>query len=219
MSCTEPIAFSAMLNYAGVFILLLCASTFLYTETEEDCNPLPREVLKNILGSAYNSRYMSITQPKAPKKDSEDMKRSQKDSIPFYVKENFSMELDHRPAWEVNHMDTIDNEEARVKRKAENGAVRQWDCVAKISWSDLGPGYFPRYLRSVDCYSKTCWYAQYSCKPRSFTVKILKRQNKCVSAELKYVDKNNKMNRLHNDLNELWVWEERAVNFCCYCSA
>lgn len=193
-----------------------------WCEKNEACDPVPPEVLKNILGSAYNSRYMSIRQPKAAEVHSEEdseMKRSH-ESLSFYVNENFSVELDRgKPAWEVNHTDIEHSKHVRLKRKADNSPYRQWNCLSKIAWTDLGPGYFPRYLRSVECSGKPCWYGRYLCKPRSFTVKILKRQDKCVSAQPMYVDRYNKMERLHNDLKELWVWEERAINFCCYCSA
>lgn len=93
--------------------------------------------------------------------------------------------------------------------------VRQWECQSKIRWQDLGPDYYPRYLRSVECTSQTCWYDMMQCRPRSFTVKLLRRKrDRCVE------DNGFKVGNmgLPHDLRELWVWEERAVNFCCDCA-
>lgn len=169
-------------------------------------------------------------------------KRGTQDSKSFYVDDTYVMELSDKPAWEVTHLSkeerahnqkvlfekseqTIDNV-TRVQRSHERRrsgessqqpaqARRPWECEAKIKWLDLGYDYYPRYLRTVECTRHSCFYGHFTCKPRSFTVKILRRRRgECVPT------KNNVGNDgLHGDLKELWVWEERAVNFCCDCSA
>lgn len=49
----------------------------------------------------------------------------------------------------------------------------------------MGPDYFPRYMRSVECLVGKCWFNIYTCKPRGFTVKILKRRkDRCVVADI-----------------------------------
>jgi len=163
---------------------------------------------------------------------------------PFYVDDTFALEISDKPAWEVKHVIdeyntnihnnddddkvTKDMESVRTKRNTRRGNnnnnnnnnilyERPWECEAKIKWIDLGPDYFPRFLRTVECTRKKCWYNHYECQTRSFTVKLLRRRNgECV--------KTNEIHPVSNDelpgeLKELWVWEERAVNFCCDCAA
>lgn len=140
---------------------------------------------------------------------------------PFYVEDDYAREIADEPAWSVNHVAAVPPvQQSRKRRSAAGrhgkGASRQWECESRITWIDLGPDYFPRYLRSVECTSKTCWYGHYKCKPRSFTVKILRRKTgRCTVAKA-----GNKIGvvGLPSDLRELWVWEERAVNFCCDCA-
>lgn len=212
---------------------------------ESDCSNLPKSVLTEVLGSAFNSRYMSIEEPKYITKDINDelqdsgSKRESEDYRPFYVDDTYSSEISHKPAWEVKHVtvqedrvkrsleiDKNDQElnierdkralTRRVMSKFKNGE-RPWECEAKIKWIDLGIDYFPRFLRTVECTKHDCWYGHYTCKPRSFTVKILRRRaGECVPAN---GIRNIGTAGLPVGLKELWVWEERAVNFCCDCSA
>ncbi|XP_037028778.1 protein trunk-like [Bradysia coprophila] len=214
--------------------------------TQSNCANLPPTVLSDVLGAAFNSRYMSIEPPKYPEEDMENLhpnsyqtKRNSELLQPFYVDDTFALEISDKPAWEVKH--TVEEHDQgsvsistrqihhplmnmnvdRSKRDLRRGNRmrndRPWECEAKIKWIDLGADYFPRFLRSVECTKKKCWYNHYVCKPRSFTVKLLRRRNgECVQT--------NQLNRVTNnelpgDFKELWVWEERAVNFCCDCAA
>lgn len=211
------------------------------------CGNLPSTVLTDVLGAAFNSRYMSIVKPRYLEDDvdnnqhhSYSTKRNSELIQPFYVDDTFALEISDKPAWEVKHaIDghgrsersigskrddntmknvTLNRSRRDVRRVGTNMPIeRPWECEAKIKWIDLGPDYFPRFLRSVECTTKKCWYNHYACKPRSFTVKLLRRRNgECVQTnELYRVTNDN----LPDDLKELWVWEERAVNFCCDCVA
>lgn len=208
---------------------------------KSNCGNLPSTVLTDVLGAAFNSRYMSIEPPRYLEEDMDNMhqnsysvKRNSELVQPFYVDDTFALEISDKPAWEVKHasedpsgsqvfrnlVSSIQSD--RSKRDVRRGNKnmrndRPWECEAKIKWIDLGPDYFPRFLRSVECTKKKCWYNHYVCQPRSFTVKLLRRRNgECVQ--------NSHLNRITNDelpgeFNELWVWEERAVNFCCDCVA
>lgn len=184
-------------------------------------------------------RYMSIEQPKLEDEvESKNVggKRGTDEFKPFYVDDTYAMELSDKPAWEVTHLtdlekansQTISEEnsnQTRVQRSnsrrrtdeasQQQQGKRPWECEAKIKWLDLGYDYYPRYLRTVECTRHACFYGHFTCKPRSFTVKILRRRRgECVQT------KNNiGIDGLHGDLKELWIWEERAVNFCCDCSA
>lgn len=174
-------------------------------------------------------------------------KRGVQDSKSFYVDDTYVMELSDKPAWEVTHLTEdertsnqklsdlnlelkIDNVTrdrrsshiSRGDRRRHDGIKQQppqilsrpWECEAKIRWLDLGYDYYPRYLRTVECTRQSCFYGHFTCKPRSFTVKILRRKRgECVPTKNSIG-----IDGLHGDLKELWIWEERAVNFCCDCS-
>jgi hypothetical protein len=165
-------------------------------------------------------------------------KRDAADFKPFYVDDTYAMELSDKPAWEVMHLSELEkannkkkleemsekknatrvqrsNNRRRSEEATQQQSRRPWECQAKIKWLDLGYDYYPRYLRTVECTRSACFYGHFTCTPRSFTVKILRRRRgECVQT------KNDiGIDGLHGDLKELWIWEERAVNFCCDCSA
>lgn len=97
------------------------------------------------------------------------------------------------------------------------GKDMQWHCESPLRWVDLGPDYFPRYLRSADCGHHTCSGDRFVCKPRSFTVKVLRRrEGMCAPAG--DLPREESSSGLPHDLRDLWIWELRAVNFCCVCS-
>uniref|UniRef100_A0A182VYS6 Spaetzle domain-containing protein n=1 Tax=Anopheles minimus TaxID=112268 RepID=A0A182VYS6_9DIPT len=228
--------------------------------TEDACGQLPPPVLTEILGPAFNPRYMSIEEPPVAENGADQSnpagKRDAEPFPPFYVDDTYSLELSHKPAWEVKHVtkpiphgelaeravrtrrdlfndilhtlepETTEGQSARTARSfggkgrtrssSTGGTPRPWECEAKIRWIDLGPEYFPRFLRTVECTRQNCWYGHYSCQPRSFTVKILRRRTgECVQSDrLRRIG----VDGLPGELRELWVWEERAVNFCCDCA-
>ncbi|XP_058452462.1 protein trunk [Malaya genurostris] len=226
---------------------------YLTNKTLKDCAQLPEPILSDILGPAFNSRYMSIDKP--PVLDDEAVDGSDGASgkrgisrglyPSFYVEEDHVEEVGHVPAWDVNHARDTANpvmKPPRSKRQLFNSLLndmshesrsarshrgrgvqknqlnaRPWECEGKIRWLDLGAEYFPRYLRTVECAKTRCWYGHYQCVPRSFTVKILRRRTgECVpSGQLRNIG----VEGLPGELRELWVWEERAVNFCCDCAA
>ncbi|CAK9293828.1 unnamed protein product [Gordionus sp. m RMFG-2023] len=122
----------------------------------------------------------------------------------------------------------------------KSASFKPWECKSKVIWKDLGPDYFPRYLRTIECTSKKCFYSFYNCVPKAFTVKILKRDRKelagfsCIDLtqdeshyEVQYkltiedevVDYNTFLgdDKLQNEFEEKWIFEERAVVFCCDC--
>ncbi|XP_050070752.1 protein trunk [Anopheles maculipalpis] len=232
---------------------------------ENACEQLPPPVLTEILGPAFNPRYMSIEEPPVAENGVDQSnpagKRDAEPFPPFYVDDKYSLELSHKPAWEVKHVsesiphgelvgqvrtrrdlfnDILDKLEpattsaastedttqqrtarsfggkGRSRTTGSGGTPRPWECEAKIRWIDLGPEYFPRFLRTVECTRQNCWYGHYSCQPRSFTVKILRRRTgECVQSDrLRRIG----VDGLPGELRELWVWEERAVNFCCDCA-
>lgn len=192
-----------------------------------DCEPLKDVVLMEILGSAFNPRYMKLEEPKMDDvsvvgigNGGSSNKRESTISEPsFYVDDDFNAELSDKPAWSVKFpllpKQAAENTVTREKREiGRGGRTEPWKCESKIELIDLGQDYFPRYLMSVKCTNSKCWYGRYSCKPKSFTVKILKRRRgMCQSPDADLV----KLGITTKQLREVWVWEERAVNFCCDC--
>lgn len=187
------------------------------------CHEVPPHALVSVLGPGYNDRYMSITHPGDEEEDKRDgVNGANKRHTPsFYVEDpNYVREFAEQPAWEnSSHMNWIPDEDLSPRMKRSNAAPltnEHWTCQDRFVWTDLGQDYFPRYLRDLECDNRYCWYGRYRCKPKAFPLRFLKRKrNKCVEpapgTTLGQWD-------LPYELLELWVWEERAVNFCCTCS-
>ena len=242
-------------------VLLLCgffssSASMYHQRLDTNCGSLPEEVLENVLGPAFNSRYMSISPPNFEEEEQSTSidqieilgltKRKTKITRDFYVDDKYALPLSDKPAWEVKHvlesfetisrnkreipdlldMDmTADLDMGRGKRRPSlphpfgnqgGSKTKPWRCESKIIWTDLGADYFPRYLRTVECTKSNCWYGHYACLPRSFTIKLLKKKSgECISS-----DKLHSIGvvGLPDELREMWIWEERAVNFCCDCA-
>lgn len=251
-----------------------------------NCEQLPPLVLAELLGEAYNSRYMSINWPVASddiiysKNGDSDRpastynKRKADAEQSFYVDDKYVAEVSDKPAWDVNfvfdieskmkhrrrrsaieavqsgnnksmnekintnvnveqmankyittmdeHKNDVENSPARNKRaygrgsNADSAKKYPWKCESSIRWIDLGPDYFPRYLRTVECTKHYCWYKAFVCKAKSFAIKILRRrEGMCADAsnlrKLSAFD-------FRGEFGEVWKWEEVAINFCCDCA-
>lgn len=131
----------------------------------------------------------------------------------------------------------------RSRRSVKNGFP--WSCESKIEWIDLGANHFPRFLRTVKCTSDQCWFGHFQCRPKAFTVKILRRRkDSCTmstepnkssgsSPEESYQKDVSSENISQDDMDaiqdansfvppefrEQWIFEERAVTFCCECAS
>lgn len=189
---------------------------------------------------------MSIDPPRVeeesfPKDPTGTDKRAAAIFNPFYVDDMYSKVISDEPAWKVKDFSesvrehSIDEESsdfnARRFRRADNRrrygittakphTSRPWECKSKIVWLDLGYDYYPRYLRSVECTQQKCYYSFFTCQPRSFTVKILRRRRgECVQTSTISLGGRNSVKGVIDEMKELWTWEERAVNFCCDCAA
>ncbi|XP_046812707.1 protein trunk isoform X1 [Lucilia cuprina] len=192
------------------------------------CKQLSTKSLTKIHGQAFNPRYMSIEPPTSNHDASS--KRSSYE-LPFYADDDV-VSVGDFPAWETEHVNfyekkkesTLKQRSIRITNifndrtiaKSDVFKTRPWECSSKLAWIDLGLHYFPRYIRSVECISKKCWYGNFNCKAKSFTIKILKRKNgSCIriSEKLLMVV----LEEFDSDYTELWVWEEISINFCCDC--
>jgi len=104
--------------------------------------------------------------------------------------------------------------------------VLPWTCKQEVRWIDLGPDYFPRYLRSMKCTSDRCFYGHYFCRPKAFTVKVLRRlADKCIEIAPKVSHSMTtsrppilRVSQQAPIFREPWVFEEVAVTFCCECT-
>lgn len=192
--------------------------------SKEPCEPIEESALAKILGAAYNPRYMSVKPPDKSENsdDPSGGKRKSSGFRPFSVDEDYEQELDEgTPAWQTDHFtaDIFTNKRKRdlLEHEREERSAKQstpWECESNVKWIDLGRDFFPRYLRSIECGNHDCWYGRYMCRPKSFTVKILRRKHgRCA-----YNHRKESVFDLPKEMRELWVWEERAVNFCCECA-
>ncbi|XP_012255849.2 protein trunk [Athalia rosae] len=200
----------------------------------EKCQTIPESVLSAVLGPAFNARYMSINDPRDNNVESgrtaSGVTKRKTSKIPsFSVEEEFNSVYSNDPAWDFEFGNVGYEEEvelvqnARDTRETKRAKSTPWQCDANVEWIDLGHDYFPRFLRMIECEKSNCWYGFYTCKPRSFTVKLLRRRRGiCIpSPAVDEILRSSKMgvDGLPNELKELWIWEERAVNFCCECTA
>ncbi|CAG0917047.1 unnamed protein product [Notodromas monacha] len=127
-----------------------------------------------------------------------------------------------------------------LKHTQGNGDL--WTCKYELGWTDLGQDHYPRYLREASCIHKKCWFGQFECRPKAFTVKVLKRwSDSCEITNEQYLQyvasqRDGSYDLTigeHNhgsaspvnvdylvppELQEKWVWEEIGVNFCCECA-
>ncbi|XP_034669594.1 protein trunk [Drosophila subobscura] len=214
------------------FCIYFTISAVGVSNQEDYCAELSTQSLSRILGQAFNPRYMSIEPPGGSHDENHNLgyKRSSYD-IPFYADRDV-VSLGNFPAWETDHFayfgkreETIKGRKIRIRSAAvERGGSpktdvfkhRPWECSSQINWIDLGLNYFPRYIRSIECISRKCWYGHFNCKPKSFTVKVLRRKSgSCIQINDKLVLIT--AETFKNDYTQLWIWEEIAVNFCCEC--
>ncbi|CDW58442.1 hypothetical protein TTRE_0000675701 [Trichuris trichiura] len=100
-----------------------------------------------------------------------------------------------------------------------------WSCEERAEWIDLGPNYFPRFLRNISCLSSHCFYGHYRCKPKAFTVFILRKATQnCLRTNSARLKELNLPVELLQDSSreswiEIWLFNEVAINFSCQCLA
>uniref|UniRef100_T1GNZ0 Uncharacterized protein n=1 Tax=Megaselia scalaris TaxID=36166 RepID=T1GNZ0_MEGSC len=100
--------------------------------------------------------------------------------ITFFVDEKYYNERSNLPAWEYSYISDKINLDSQNTNKdsldsptynrfireiftgqksfVQNQESTPWHCNYKIKWIDLGRDYYPRYIRSVECIKKECWY-------------------------------------------------------------
>ena len=212
-----------------------------------NCEPATKDELLELLGPAFNARYMSVDKPTkdtGPVMGNEDalslmgddpkstvaMDSHQKNNShgSLAVDADFRRDLPNEPSLSTTKIRrglargktvTVERFLRRIKRapgKQKGGGSANkphyaWECESRIKWHDLGGDTFPRFLRGVECTQPTCWYGHFSCRPRAFTVKVLRRKSdECIRVK---VGKRGRPDKYEQE----WIFEERAVTFCCDC--
>lgn len=136
--------------------------------------------------------------------------------LPFHVDPDYKRELPPDffldISWYQEVIQSLPDTVAKFLRKIrslgasssspEQSNTLPWQCESEIIWTDLGANYYPRFLRNVRCTRENCWFGHFRCRPKAFTVNVLKRVRDSCKED--------------NDQPE-WVYEERAVTFCCEC--
>lgn len=203
---------------------------------EVPCAKKSRNELRDMMGPAFNKHYLSDVRPKdffmEETKEMESI-----DPNPFHVGEDFKeliVQEDTSDFSKYNFSraefaDEILNitAHAQPKRLDDDRMIYRelpWMCKWHIRWVDMGQDTFPRYMRSVTCSEKSCWFDRFTCHPRAFFVPVLKRKNSRCFAMQHLVDEIFPLSRkryqgkhLPPELQEEWVFEQRAANFCCEC--
>lgn len=198
-----------------------------------NCTQLQTDALANVLGGAFNERYMSIEPPVATTDDNDldtqntnasRNRRNDYSESAFAVNgDDFQPAESHEPAWRTVFGRRFRRSPAYSADIFGKQPKRPWSCRGQIKWLDLGTDYFPRFLRTIDCLKQKCWYGHGKCQARSFLVRILRRRRgECETPEERQTDadeRNESDGYLPAELRELWTWEEYPVNFCCECCA
>ena len=113
----------------------------------------------------------------------------------------------------------------QTSRKVQKRATRDetpWHCRPEYIWDDMGPDYYPRYIRRVICSHNSCFNPFYGCMERYVTIKILRRTNTaCRPVYDVPVARDGSMKaspigpiRYEQD----WVFEERSQPLACECA-
>lgn len=130
------------------------ATTFnlLQRTPDTDCQPVKSDRLRQRLGRAFNQHYMAM--------DGEDVLNN---AHPLASED-------------LNHFATRKNITKRSTHVKQTTDPAQWTCETTKVWNDLGPKFFPRRVRSVICSSSTCWFKHFRCRPKHYTIKVLKKK-------------------------------------------
>lgn len=120
---------------------------------DRDCQPVKRDLLRQRLGNAYNQRYMAM------------------DDADLQYKTNQS------PFGGQGHVTKRNNVTRRSVNVEQITDPAPWTCQTTRVWLDLGVKFFPRHVRSVTCSSNTCWFQHFRCRPKHYTIKVLKKKD------------------------------------------
>lgn len=101
-------------------------------------------------------------------------------SVPCGRQQDSSLQDLMEPIINRNHLashirDTADDASRRRRRSTQKDETEPWQCATNAFWSDLGPHFYPRFVRAVSCTRKPCWYSFFSCQERAVVMTVLRR--------------------------------------------
>lgn len=197
---------------AAPLLAILTFGTVLAVPATSPCVKANREALEEILGPAFNPRYMAIDTPPDQEAPTSRLHARNSDGLlndqgVFSENSGFHVRSDFR-------QDLPNEQRGRGGRHRRDGVTSEpWSCRSELKWEDLGEDHFPRYLRTVHCSEEECWFKRYRCVGRAFTVKLLRRRQRKGDCKQKRPSAD-----IVEALREEWEFEERAVTFCCDCA-
>lgn len=163
------------------------ATTFSILKKTPDraCQPVKRDLLRQRLGKAYNRRYMAM------------------DDADLQYKMNPS------PSGNQQYTTKRENMTKRSLDVSQITDPSAWTCQTTKVWLDLGAKFFPRHVRSVTCSSSSCWFNHFRCRPKFYTIKVLKKKDgPCVKV---YTSTG------HPRFEDYWEYVDHEITVDCEC--
>lgn len=148
--------------------------------------------LQTLMGDSYNPNRMVIKRNHIPQNESLNYETGNiLELIPFMYKRQH-----HK------------SKRSQVIKPFSPELPLPWSCEGRVAWRDLGPDYFPRYIREVECAQRTCWYSHYKCRAKPYTLKVLKRNSIAC----------NRSDAASLDISVLWGFHDIETTLSCECS-
>lgn len=97
----QVLVVTVFVTVISIYILGTMGASIARRKTQ--CNAVPDNVLGEILGPAFNSRYMSVNEPQVVDNSATGLKRTPVESS-FYVDDQFANDVSDTPAWKTNHL-------------------------------------------------------------------------------------------------------------------
>ncbi|OXA64189.1 uncharacterized protein LOC110843088 [Folsomia candida] len=108
-------------------------------------------------------------------------------------------------------------EETREKREVKRSETNNepslpWTCETKYEWRDHGADHYPRFIRTADCKTRSCFNGFFRCRPRRYKTKVLKRVSPSDSTSCEEDDVS-----LPESLRSQWRFITVTISLCCDC--
>lgn len=97
------------------------------------------------------------------------------------------------------------NDTKRIQRRSESNVP--WHCNTQIFWRDLGSLHYPRFVKEILCSGGSCYHGFYSCRPVSYTVRVLTARENEDGFEI----------ALPRSLRDDWRFMDLEISVACQC--
>ena len=103
------------------------------------------------------------------------------------------------------HLDLFNRTKSHLDDMNNSDVSLPWSCQSRVTWRDLGPQYFPRYVRDVVCLQSKCSFEKFSCQERPYSIKVLHLTDpgSC---------------HLPSSSAPKWKMQDVKISLCCECS-